>query len=148
MPTTDITTKPIEWPELEFENWKETISTLHLWVQIVGKIRLRQMPWLNHSWHVTLYLSASGLTTGSIPYPDGAFQIDFDFIRHRLQITTSTGGAEALTLHPRTVADFYRELFEKLTSLGVDVAIRSVPNEADPAIHMVRGLSFYYINIL
>jgi hypothetical protein len=126
--------KQEQWPELAFENWKDTIATLHLWTQIVGKIRLKQTPWLNHSWHVTLYVSTSGLTTGSIPYPDGVFQIDFDFIHHRLHITTSAGGTEKVNLYPRSVADFYRELFEKLRSAGVDAYIISRPNEVDPAI--------------
>lgn len=123
-----------EWPELAFENWKDTLATLHLWTQIVGKIRLRQMPWLNHSWHVTLYVSANGLTTGSIPYPNGVFQIDFDLIHHLLQITTSAGGIEDVKLYPRSVADFYRELFEKLKRVGVNACIRAEPNEVDPAI--------------
>jgi len=126
--------KQEEWPDLAYENWKDTIATLHLWTQIVGKIRLKQTPWLNHSWHVTLYVSANGLTTGSIPYAGGAFQIDFDFIHHLLQITTSTGGNEKVNLYPRGVADFYRELFEKLRSAGIDVFISAAPNEIDPAI--------------
>jgi len=128
------TIKQEQWPELAFENWKDTIATLHLWTQIVGKIRLKQMPWLNHSWHVTLYVSASGLTTGSIPYPGGVFQIDFDFIRHVLHITTSAGGIEKVNLYPRSVADFYRELFEKLRSADIDACISAEPNEVDPAI--------------
>ena len=86
--------KQEQWPELAFENWKDTIATLHLWTQIVGKIRLKQTPWLNHSWHVTLYVSASGLTTGSIPYPDGVFQIDFDFaaFRKSVDVPAQCGG--------------------------------------------------------
>ena len=127
-------TEQEQWPELAFENWKDTVVTLHLGTQIVGKIRLKQMPWLNHSWHVTLYVSANGLTTGSIPYLGGVFQIDFDFIHHLLQITTSTGGIEKVKLYPRSVADFYRELFEKLRSADINVCISAAPNEIDPAI--------------
>ena len=123
-----------QWPDLAFENWKDTLATVHLWTQVVGKIRLRQMPWLNHSWHVTLYVSASGLTTGSIPYEDGVFQIDFDFIHHVLHITTSAGGVAKVELYPRSVADFYRELFEKLESVAVNAYIYAEPNEIDPAI--------------
>ena len=123
-----------QWPVLEFENWKDTIATLQLWTQIVGKIRLKQTPWLNHSWHVTLYVSANGLTTGSIPYPGGVFQIDFDFIHHLLHITTSAGGMEEVKLYPRSVADFYNELFEKLKRIDVDARICVEPNEVDPAI--------------
>jgi hypothetical protein len=130
----DNTIKPGQWPELVFENWKDTIATLHLWTQIVGKIRLKQMPWLNHSWHVTLYVSADGLTTGGIPYPDGAFQINFDFIHDLLHITTSAGGSEEVKLYPRSVADFYRELFEKLRRVDIETSIISEPNEVDPAI--------------
>ncbi|SHN21361.1 DUF5996 family protein [Mucilaginibacter sp. OK098] len=128
------TIKQEQWPELAFENWKDTIATLHLWTQIVGKIRLTQMPWLNHSWHVALYVSANGLTTGSIPYPAGVFQIDFDFIHHVLHITTSAGGSERVELYPRSVADFYRELFEKLKLVDIDASISTGPNEVDPAI--------------
>jgi hypothetical protein len=122
------------WPGLAFENWKDTLATVHLWTQIVGKIRLRQMPWLNHSWHVTLYVSANGLTTGSIPYKNGVFQIDFDFIHHVLHITTSAGGVARVELYPRSVANFYRELFEKLGSVEIDAYIYAAPNEIDPAI--------------
>jgi hypothetical protein len=134
----DSTIQQEQWPELAFDNWKDTLATLHLWTQIVGKIRLRQMPWLNHSWHVTLYVSAYGLTTGSIPYPDGVFQIDFDFIHHLLNITTSAGGMEQVRLYPRSVADFYRELFEKLECAGVHVRICAEPNEVNPAIPFAK----------
>jgi len=130
----DGTNQIAQWPEIAFEDWKDTLATVHLWTQIVGKIRLRQTPWLNHSWHVTLYVSATGLTTGSMTYPDGVFQIDFDFIHHVLNITTSAGGMAKVELYPRTVADFYRELFEKLKSVGVDASIHAEPNEVDPAI--------------
>lgn len=123
-----------KWPSIAFEDWKDTLATLHLWTQIVGKIRLKQMPWLNHSWHVTLYVSASGLTTGSIPYKNGIFEISFDFIHHALHIITSESGIAKVELYPRTVADFYRELFEKLNGLGIDAYIYASPNEIDPAI--------------
>lgn len=123
-----------KWPGLAFEDWKDTLATVHLWTQIVGKIRLRQTPWINHSWHVTLYVSASGLTTGSVPYEDGVFQVEFDFIHHALHITTSAGGVARVQLYPRSVADFYRELFEKLNSVGIDAYIYAAPNEIDPAI--------------
>lgn len=123
-----------QWPDLAFDNWKDTLATVHLWTQIVGKIRLRRMPWLNHSWHVTLYVSANGLTTGSIPYNKGLFQIDFDFIHHVLHIITSAGGVTRVELYPRTVASFYRELFEKLNGVDIDACIYAAPNEIDPAI--------------
>jgi hypothetical protein len=122
------------WPILSFDKLKDTVATVQLWTQIVGKIRLTQTPWLNHSWHVTLYVSPRGLTTGSIPYSDGIFQIDFDFIAHQLSISASTGEIQKIELYPRTVASFYKELFDKLALLGIDVTIYASPNEIDPAI--------------
>ena len=124
----------LKWPEIPFIDWKETLYTVQLWVQIVGKIRLRKMPWINHSWHVTLYVSPNGITTGSIPFEKGVFQIDFDFLNHRLLISTSLGNNEQIDLYPRTVANFYQELFEKLNLLNINAAIYAVPNEIDPAI--------------
>src|SRR5580698_10364343 len=94
------------WPELKYERLKDTIATVHLWTQIIGKIRLRQMPWLNHSWHVTLYVSPRGLTKGSMPYARGFFQIDFDFVGHQLIILSSEVLAERAGLYARSVADF------------------------------------------
>ena len=90
------------WPELALAAWKDTYATLHFWTQIVGKIRLMQTPWLNHSWHVVLYVTPRGLTTSTIPYGDRAFQIDFDFIDHALRISTSDGTAKRFnsTLDP------------------------------------------------
>ena len=108
------------WPELIFEDLKDTLATVHLWTQIVGKIRLKKTPWTNHSWHVTLEVSPLGLSTGSIPYEGGIFQIDFDFINDLLIITTSTGSIEKIKLYPRVVASFYKELFEKLKALQID----------------------------
>jgi len=122
------------WPELKFADLKKTLETVQLWSQIIGKIRLVKTPWLNHSWHVTLYVSATGLTTGSIPYEHGIFQIDFDFIAHQLIITSSTGKREQIDLIPRTVANFYKEIFEKLAIMGIDVEIYAKPNEIEVAI--------------
>ncbi|MFD2147866.1 DUF5996 family protein [Mucilaginibacter antarcticus] len=122
------------WPQLVYPDLKDTIATVQLWTQIVGKIRLKAMPWLNHSWHVTLYVSPSGLSTHSIPYGDRSFQIDFDFIAHQLIVTCSSGQQQTLGLYPRTVANFYQELFEKLATLGIAVEIYAKPNEVDPAI--------------
>lgn len=122
------------WPNLNFEEYWDTIATVHLWTQIIGKIRLKKTPWLNHSWHVTLYVSARGMTTGSIPYGQGVFQIDVDFIEHVVIIFSSKGDKEYVKLYPRTVADFYEELFSKLGSMGIQVTIHASPNEIDPAI--------------
>ncbi|MBV7532086.1 DUF5996 family protein [Chitinophaga sp. sic0106] len=122
------------WPILSYAAWKDTLATVHLWTQIVGKIRLRKMPWLNHSWHVTLYISPDGLGTGSMPYQHGIFDINFDFIRHRLRISTSNGASEEIPLEAVTVADFYRTLFGKLAQLDIDVSIHDMPAELPNAI--------------
>ena len=122
------------WPELPpLDDWKESCDTLHLWTQIVGKIRLAQSPWTNHSWHVPLYVTARGLTTSPIPHGRRIFQIDFDLIDHSLQVLTSDGTTRAMALEPRSVADFHRELFSMLGALGLPVEIHGSPNEvADP----------------
>ena len=122
------------WPELPLAAWKDTYATLHLWTQIVGKIRLMQTPWLNHSWHVVLYVTARGLTTSTIPYGDRAFQIDFDFIDHALRISTSDGAHKEVELYPRAVADFYAEVMRSLDELGLDIRINEMPNEISDAI--------------
>ena len=117
------------WPELPFEKWKNTCATLHMWTQIVGKIRLVQTPWTNHSWHVTLYLTARGLTTSPIPHGQSSFQIDFDFIDHELRIEKSDGSSRKLKLQPQSVASFYRAVMDALNDLQVPVHIDPVPNE-------------------
>lgn len=117
------------WPSLPFQAWKETYATLHMWTQIVGKIRLVQTPWVNHSWHTTLYLTSRGLTTSPIPYGSRTFQIDFDFIDHSLLIQTSDGGVKTMSLAPRPVAEFYEGLFNELTELNLKVKIQTTPNE-------------------
>ena len=122
------------WPELDFAAMQDTIETLHQWLQIVGKIRLRTMPWQNHSWHATLYITPSGYSTHGIPYQGGVFQIDFDFKQHKLLITSSEAEPLSMDLAPRTVADFHAELFEKLASIGIEASIHGSPNEMDPAI--------------
>src|SRR5262245_6193901 len=106
------------WPELPRSAWKGTYGTLHLWTQIVGKIRLAQTPWLNHSWHVVLYVSSRGLTTSAIPYGDRSFQLDFDFLDHVLRGSASDGGHEGLGLYPRRVADFYAEVMRSVDERG------------------------------
>jgi hypothetical protein len=124
----------LPWPSLDFNSWKDTQLTLQLFSQIVGKIRLKQMPWTNHSWHVTLYVSARGLATGSMPYADGVFELEFDFQNHRLTIETSTGISGEVPLYPRSVADFYAELFEKLKAAGIETDIHASPNEMNECI--------------
>lgn len=122
------------WPVLNFNELKDTLETLHQWLQIVGKIRLRTMPWQNHSWHAALYISAHGYTTNGIPYGDKVFQIDFDFEKHKLFISCTNEITQEMELRPRTVANFYTELFEKLQSIGIEITIHGSPNEMDLAI--------------
>ena len=119
----------VPWPELAYEAWSETCSTLQLWSQIVGKIRLAQTPWLNHSWHVPLYVTARGLTTALIPYQSRAFEIQFDFIAHVLDIGVSDGTCRRLALQPRSVADFYGAVMAALADLGIAVTINEYPCE-------------------
>jgi hypothetical protein len=121
--------QPVPWPELPTAAWRETCETLHLWTQIVGKIRLARTPWLNHSWHVTLYVTARGLTTCSIPDGARSFQIDFDFIDHVLRISTSEGTARQFALAGKSVAGFYTAIMADLAELGIDIAINETPNE-------------------
>jgi len=133
------------WPILKFDDLKDTLTTVQLWTQIVGKIRLVKTPWLNHSWHVTLYVSPTGLTTGSIPYEKGVFRIDFDFIKHQLLITCSSGNREQIDLYPRTVASFYNEIFGKLALMGIEAKIYAKPNELEPAIPFAQDeIHFQY----
>lgn len=117
------------WPELPYEAWRETLETLHLWTQIVGKVRLVLSPWLNHSWHATFYPTARGLTTGPIPHGQRIFDMQFDFVRHVLRVQTADGEERRLALEPRSVASFYEELMERLRELDLAVAIHPTPSE-------------------
>ncbi len=117
------------WPALPFAEWKDTCATLHMWTQIVGKIRLALTPMVNHWWEVPLYVSSRGLTTSPIPYEHGNFEIEFDFIEHLLRIETSNGSTETLELEPRTVANFYREVMETVRGMGIAVDIWDMPVE-------------------
>lgn len=124
------TATPSRWPELPSGRWTETWETLHMWIQIVGKIRTEYSPWINHSWSSTLYLTARGLRTSPIPYEDGrTLEIEFDFLEHRLPIHGSDGSRASLSLEPRSVARFYHELLETLSGIGLDVSIHPEPNE-------------------
>jgi len=117
------------WPELPTAAWRKTYATLHLWTQIVGKIRLARSPWLNHSWHVALYVTTYGLTTSPIPDGTRAFQIDFDFIHHHLRISTSSGATRRLALAGHSVASFYTAMMTALAELDIHIAIDDMPNE-------------------
>jgi hypothetical protein len=117
------------WPPLPLEDWHDTYLTLHLWTQVVGKIRMTLSAPLNHWWHATFYVTARGLTTSPIPFPGGVFEIEFDFLAHRLEVRTSTGERRELRLKPMTVADFYFWVMEALRSLGIAVTINTKPQE-------------------
>jgi len=117
------------WPELPLAAWQDTYDTLHMWTQIVGKIRMTLTPLINHYWNATLYLSPRGLTTSAIPYPLGIFEMEFDFLAHKLAIRTSEGDVRTLDLAPRTVADFYAELMSALAALKIEVQIQAHPDE-------------------
>ena len=120
---------PASWPELPTAAWRETYDTLHLWTQIVGKIRYARSPWLNHSWHVALYVTARGLTTSPIPDGVRTFQIDFDFIDHILRSSDSDGAQRQFALAGQSVASFYAGVMAALAEIGVDVTIDDMPNE-------------------
>ena len=122
------------WPSLPFPDWRDTCATLHLWTQVVGKIRLAQAPLINHWWQVPLYVTARGLTTSPMPHGTRTFQIDFDFIEHRLVVAASDGASASLALEPRSVADFHRELMARLAALGLSVRIWTMPVEIEGAI--------------
>ena len=117
------------WPELPLDAWQDTYATLHMWTQIVGKVRLAFSPRVNHWWEVPLYVNARGLTSSAIPYADGIFEIQFDFIAHTLHIQTSWGSSKTLPLKPQSVADFYTAFMAALRALGIEVKIWSMPVE-------------------
>jgi hypothetical protein len=128
MPPT-LADQPECWPALPLDSWKDTYATLHMWTQIVGKVRLRLTPLVNHWWNVPLYVTARGLTTSRIPYGRRAFEIWFDFIQHRLVLETNDGIVKTIPLGPRSVADFYQEFMGMLRSAGIDVKIWRMPVE-------------------
>jgi Family of unknown function (DUF5996) len=129
MNATIVRTAHEDWPELPLAAWQETYATLHMWSQIVGKVRLALSPRLNQWWEVPFYVSATGLTTSAIPYAEGIFEVEFDFIHHRLTIKTSQNTAATVGLRRRSVADFYREFMAALASLGIAVKIWRMPVE-------------------
>ncbi len=123
-----------KWPALPYDAWSDTAATLHMWTQIVGKIRMSQSPWLNHSWHVTLYVTPRGLTTGTVPHGDRTFSIDFDFINHELIVRSCEGDVVSLPLEPQDTADFYAAVMSALESLDFSVSISASPNEVEDPI--------------
>jgi hypothetical protein len=122
------------WPSLPFDAWSETCATLHMWFQIVGKIRLSQSPQVNHSWNATFYVTTRGLTTSPIPYGDRVFQVDFDFVNHRLTLQSNDGRESVLKLEAQSVAAFYSALMAEMGKLDFNVKIYSKPNEVPDAI--------------
>ncbi len=125
------------WPVLSYEEGKDTFTTVHMWTQIVGKIKLSILPWVNHSWHVTLHITPNGLTTQTLPFKDSYFQIDFDFVHHQLRIFTGNGENRQFGLENISVAGFYKKIFENLDELGIDVKVNPVPSE------VVAPIPFY-----
>jgi hypothetical protein len=121
------------WPDIPFHAWKDTCATLHLWVQIVGKYRLARTPWVNHSWHATLYVTPRGLTTSAIPAGDRSVEFEFDFVEHKLNGSVSDGSRQSLALEPMTVADFHARFLALTDALGVRAKFSDKPNEVpDP----------------
>lgn len=128
-PNRVVSELPESWPALPLESWKDTCSTLHMWTQIVGKVRLALTPKVNHWWNVPLYVSPRGLTTSTIPYGDRAFEVEFDFVDHKLYIRLSNGVTRELPLAARSVADFYQEFMAALKGCGIEVEIWKMPVE-------------------
>jgi hypothetical protein len=124
-----VADRPECWPTLRLDAWKDTYATLHMWTQMVGKVRLKLTPLVNHWWNVPLYVTARGLTTSRIPYGQSAFELWFDFIRHQLVLETSDGIVKTLPLAPRSVAEFYQEFMGMLRSAGIEVKIWRMPVE-------------------
>jgi hypothetical protein len=124
-----VADQPQCWPSLPLDSWKDTYATLHMWMQMVGKVRLKLTPLVNHWWNVPLYVTARGLTTSSIPYGQRAFELWFDFIKHELVLQTSDGIVKMLPLAPRSVAEFYQEFMGMLRSAGIEIKIWRMPVE-------------------
>ncbi len=127
-------TRESTWPSLRVEDWAPTRDTLHMWTQIIGKIRLAHAPLLNHWWQVTMYVTPRGLTTSAIPYGSDVFDIEFDFIDHRLVIRSGSGATRATPLREQSVAEFYSTVMSMLAELGLQTHIQSHPNEVEPAV--------------
>ncbi len=135
MMTTSTANNSNHWPELPSpDKWEDTLTTVHMWSQVIGKIRLELSPWINHSWGSTLYVSSNGLTTSPIPTENFTFEIDFNFIDHKLEISTSNGARRSFDLEPMSVADFYAKTMKALQDLGIKVKIFTRPVEVEIAI--------------
>jgi len=121
--------KKMIWPELSYEKAKETYQTIHLWTQILGKIKLAHMPWINHSWHTTLLVSTNGLSTGDLPAGEKHFTLDLNFVAHKLEISTSVGEYTSFDLRDLSVASCYSKVISALEKCGIPVKINTIPNE-------------------
>jgi hypothetical protein len=128
----------MEWPDLPYEAWKDTYATLHRWLQVIGKVRLAQSPWINHSWHVPFYLTARGLSTSPIPHGTRLFQLDLDFIDQRLLLATNDGRRGSIELAPQSVARFYARVMAMLREFGLGVDIVTTPTELPNALPFER----------
>ncbi|MGH2447727.1 MAG: DUF5996 family protein [Chloroflexota bacterium] len=117
------------WPELRYKAWADTLETLHMWTQIAGKVKLELAPFLNEYWQVAFHVTARGLSSGLVPYRERALQMDFDFIDHRIYLSTSDGKVQRLALAPKSVADFYHEFMDALRQMGIEVSINTTPDE-------------------
>jgi len=134
-PSTTIRDRRDTWPELpRVDDWQETYTTVHMWSQVVGKVRLALGPWINHSWGSALYVTPRGLTTSAIPYRGESLAIDFDFVNHALEIVTSWNDRRVFALEPMSVAAFYRKTMASLSELGIEVEILARPVEVEEAI--------------
>lgn len=129
-----------QWPDIPYAAWADTCATVHRWTQIVGKVRLACTPWLNHSWHATLYVSARGLTTGPVPYEQGVFELALDLCDHRLIAQRSDGQTHSFALGPMPVAAFHRQCLDALAALGINVAIHGSPNEVPDPVPFAEDL--------
>jgi hypothetical protein len=136
-----ILTREESWPALPLTEWKDTSETLHMWTQIVGKVRLALSPYVNHWWEVPLYVTARGLTTSPIPCAAGIFEIEFDFISHALDIRTSWNESKSVALYTRTVAGFYREFMDALVALGITCKIWPMPVEIQNGIRFDQDVT-------
>lgn len=133
-----VTRAATPWPDLPSDQWADTMETLHLWTQVVGKIRMGNTPWINHGWNVPLYVSTAGLRTSLIPYRGEGFELSFDFIDHQLTLHATTGARRAIALRDRTVADFYGSVVDAMASIDMPVTINVTPNEIPDAIPFDR----------
>jgi hypothetical protein len=126
------------WPAIPLQDWQDTCATFHLWTQIVGKIRLRSAPWMNHSWHTTLYVTSRGLTTAAMPHGETSFQLDFDLVDHQLIVEKSDGAVFRMQLESQSVADFYADLMDALRRMDLEVRIHGKPNEIENPIPFAK----------